>query len=92
MGLDSSVYEKHISPMQSHINVGHGSDVTIAELAKAVGEVVDYQGKINFDSTKPDGAPRKWMDSSRINRLGWSAKTALQQGLALAYSDFLKTQ
>jgi GDP-L-fucose synthase len=92
MGLDSAVYEKHISPMQSHINVGYGSDVTIAELAKAVGEAIDYQGKINFDSTKPDGAPRKWMDSSRINRLGWSAKTALQQGLALAYSDFLKTQ
>jgi GDP-L-fucose synthase len=72
--------------------VGHGSDVTIAELAKAVGEAVDYQGKINFDSTKPDGAPRKWMDSSRLNRLGWSAKIALQQGLTLAYSDFLKTQ
>jgi len=92
MGLDSAVYEKYISPMQSHINVGYGSDVTIAELAKAVGEAVDYQGKISFDSTKPDGAPRKWMDSSRLNRLGWSAKTALQQGLALAYSDFLKTQ
>ena len=90
MGLDSAVYEKHISPMQSHINVGYGSDVTIAELAKAVGMAVGYQGKIGFDSSKPDGAPRKWMDSSRLNALGWSPKTPLQQGLALAYSDFLK--
>ena len=91
MGLDSAVYEKHISPMQSHINVGYGSDVTIAELAKAVGMAVGYQGKIGFDSSKPDGAPRKWMDSSRLNALGWNPKTPLQQGLALAYSDFLKT-
>jgi len=53
---------------------------------------VGYQGKISFDSTKPDGTPRKWMDSSRLNALGWNAKTPLQQGLALAYSDFIKAQ
>jgi GDP-L-fucose synthase len=78
--------------MQSHINVGFGSDVTIAELAKAVGDAVGYQGKISFDTSKPDGSPRKWIDSSRLNALGWNAKTPLQQGLALAYSDFEKTQ
>lgn len=92
MQLDKAVYDQQTQPMQSHINVGYGSDVTIAELAKAVGEAVGYQGKISFDSTKPDGTPRKWMDSSRLNALGWNAKTPLQQGLALAYSDFEKTQ
>ena len=92
MQLDKAAYDQQTQPMQSHINVGYGSDVTIAELAKAVGEAVGYQGKISFDSTKPDGTPRKWMDSSRLNALGWNAKTPLQQGLALAYSDFEKTQ
>ena len=92
MELDKKIYDQHTKPMQRHINVGFGSDITIAELAKAVGDAVGYQGKISSDTSKPDGSPRKWMDSSRLNRLGWSAKTALQEGLALAYSDFLKTQ
>jgi GDP-L-fucose synthase len=92
MELDKKIYDQHTKPMQSHINVGFGSDITIAELAKAVGDAVGYQGKISSDTSKPDGSPRKWMDSSRLNRLGWSAKTALKEGLALAYSDFLKTQ
>jgi GDP-L-fucose synthase len=92
MQLDQAAYDQQTQPMQSHINVGYGSDITIAELARAVGEAVGYQGKINFDSTKPDGTPRKWMNSSRLNALGWNAKTPLQQGLALAYSDFIKAQ
>jgi GDP-L-fucose synthase len=92
MQLDKAAYDEQTMPMQSHINVGYGSDVTIAELAKAVGEAVGYQGKIGFDTTKPDGTPRKWMDSSRLNALGWNAKIPLQQGLALAYSDFIKAQ
>ncbi len=92
MQLDKAAYDQQTQLMQSHINVGSGSDVTIAELAKAVGEAVGYQGKIGFDATKPDGTPRKWMDSSRLNALGWNAKTPLQQGLALAYSDFIKAQ
>jgi GDP-L-fucose synthase len=91
MQLDKAAYDHQTEPMQSHINVGYGSDVTIAELAKAVGEAVGYRGKIGFDPTKPDGSPRKWMDSSRLNALGWNAKTPLQQGLALAYLDFEKT-
>jgi len=89
MDLDKSIYDMHTSPMESHINVGFGSDVTIAELAKAVGEAVGYQGEINFDISKPDGTPRKWMDSSKLNRLGWRPHVALKQGLEKAYAEFL---
>jgi GDP-L-fucose synthase len=88
MNLPQVVYQQHTQPMLSHINVGYGSDVTIAELAQAVGQAVAYQGTIEFDSTKPDGAPRKWMDSSRLNALGWRAKVNLKRGLSLAYQDF----
>ena len=89
MDLDTAIYDQHTGPMQSHINVGYGSDVTIMELAKAVGEAVGYQGKIGFDSSKPDGSPRKWMDSSRLNQLGWIPSIDLHAGLKLAYQDFL---
>lgn len=90
MDLAKDIYDQHTSPMQSHINVGYGSDVTIAELAKEVGTAVGYQGQIAFDSTKPDGSPRKWMDSGRLNKLGWQAKVDLRIGLKQAYNDFLK--
>jgi GDP-L-fucose synthase len=92
MQIDKVVYDAHTEPMQSHINVGYGSDVTIAELAQTVGQVVGYQGEITFDITKPDGAPRKWIDSSRLNVLGWQALVPLAEGLAQAYQDFLKGQ
>ena len=75
--------------MQSHINVGFGSDVTIAELAQTVGKVIGYAGEIVFDATKPDGAPRKLMDSTRLKSLGWRAQVDLKSGLQLAYQDFL---
>lgn len=78
--------------MQSHINVGCGSDVTIAQLAQAVSDTVGYQGNMTFDPTQPDGAPRKLMDSGRLNALGWQAKVGLQEGLKLAYQDFLINQ
>ena len=83
-------YQAHTTPMCSHINVGFGSDVTIAEVAHSISQAVGYQGQVTFDTTKPDGAPRKWMDSSRLNTLGWNATFALQQGLNLAYADFQK--
>ncbi|QWE09568.1 GDP-L-fucose synthase [Polynucleobacter ibericus] len=89
MELEKSIYDEQTEPMCSHINVGYGSDVTIADLAKAVGIAVGYQGHIDFDPTKPDGAPRKWMDSSRINRLGWTPLVTLNDGLQLAYQEFL---
>lgn len=85
MQLPQNTYQSHTTPMQSHINVGSGSDVTIAELAQVVSDVVEYSGKINFDLTKPDGAPRKWLDSSRLNALGWQPKVGLDVGLKLAY-------
>ena len=89
MDLDKATYDQQTSPMQSHINVGYGSDITIQELAHAVATATGYTGKIVFDATKPDGAPRKWMNSSRLNALGWKAEVDLDQGLKQAYSAFL---
>ena len=90
MDLDKAIYDQQTQPMQSHINVGFGSDVTIAQLASAVAKATGYPGQISFDPTKPDGTPRKWMDSGRLNRLGWSAKVGLEEGLKQAYADFVK--
>jgi GDP-L-fucose synthase len=89
MQLPKATYDQHTCPMRSHINVGSGSDVTIAEVARTIAQTVGYTGKIEFDTSKPDGAPRKLMDSSRINALGWQAKVDLQHGLAAAYQDFV---
>jgi len=90
MQLDKTTYASQTEPMQSHFNVGFGSDVTIAELAFAVASVTGYSGNISFDSTKPDGAPRKWMDSNRLSKLGYKAKVNLTDGLNATYSDFLE--
>lgn len=76
-------------PMQSHINVGSGSDVTIAESAHAEGQTVGYQRRIEFDTNKPDGVPRKRMDSRRLNALGWQPSIDLPTGLKTAYQDFV---
>ncbi len=92
MNLDKAVYDQHTHPMLSHINVGLGDDVTIRELALAVGETVGYAGAITFDTTKPDGTPRKWMDSQRLRDLGWQPTVGLREGLKRAYADFLKHQ
>ena len=92
MQLPKSIYDEHTQPMQSHINVGSGSDVTISELAHHIARTVGYTGQITFDASKPDGAPRKWMDSSRLNALGWKLQIALQQGLTTAYQDFISRQ
>jgi GDP-L-fucose synthase len=90
MNLSKDKYDEHTSPMQSHINVGYGSDITIAQLAQTVGKVVGYTGQIDFDSTKPDGAPRKLMNSALLKTLGWDAKVDIEEGLSIAYQDFLK--
>jgi len=89
MNLAKPTYDQHTSPMLSHINVGYGSDVSIAEAAQSIAQVVGYTGTVTFDTSKPDGTPRKWMDSSRLNSLGWQAKVPLVQGLTQAYQDFL---
>jgi GDP-L-fucose synthase len=87
MNLEKKIYDNQTEPTQSHLNVGFGSDITIEELAKEVAEVIGYEGEIKFDISKPDGAPRKWMDSSRINSLGWRPKVDIAHGLSLAYED-----
>jgi GDP-L-fucose synthase len=89
MNLEPRVYASHTRPMLSHINVGSGYDITIRELAEAIKDAVGYPGDIVFDADKPDGAPRKLMDSSRLESLGWKATVHLSEGLRIAYQDFL---
>ena len=90
MNLDQATYAKYTDPMHSHINVGTGQDVTIAELARLVGEVVGYRGRIGFDTSKPDGTPRKLLDVSKLTQLGWQASTPLSEGLRQAYAAFVE--
>ena len=92
MNLPKATYEQHTQPMLSHINVGYGTDVSIADLARTVSATVGYTGQITFDPGKPDGTPRKLMDSQRLHSLGWQARVDLPSGLALAYQDFLQHQ
>jgi GDP-L-fucose synthase len=90
MNLEKAIYDQYTQPMLSHINVGCGVDISIRELAETIGKVVCYRGEMTFDPSRPDGTPRKLMDSSRLNALGWKAKVRLEAGLAMAYADFLK--
>jgi len=90
MNLDQATYAKYTDPMHSHINVGTGQDVTIADLARLVGEVVGYGGRIGFDTSKPDGTPRKLLDVSKLTQLGWQASTPLSEGLRHAYAAFVE--
>lgn len=90
MGLDQATYRANTEPMCSHINVGSGVDISILELAQLVARTVGYEGVIDNDPSKPDGTPRKLMDCSKLNALGWTATTELSQGLAYAYEDFRK--
>ncbi len=91
MNLPTAVYTQHTQPMLSHINVGCGEDVTILQVAQAVARTVGYTGPIQTDPCKPDGMPRKLMDSSRLNALGWKAQVGLVAGRKAAYEDFLTT-
>jgi GDP-L-fucose synthase len=91
MQLDQASYSANTDPMHSHINVGTGEDTTIAELAKLIGATVGYSGDIVFDTTKPDGTPRKLLDVSKLSSLGWSARMPLDIGLQHAYRAFLDT-
>lgn len=89
MNLERATYAAHTDPMHSHINVGTGADVTIAELAHLVADTVGYRGRIVFDTSKPDGTPRKLLDVSKLRALGWQARTPLPEGLRLAYAAFV---
>ena len=89
MDLPRQDWDRVTSPQYRLLNVGFGSDVTIAELAHTVAAVVGYSGKVAFDSSRPDGTPRKLIDSSRLTSLGWKPHVDLKSGLALTYADFL---
>lgn len=89
MNLEPGIYKKHTEPMLSHINVGTGEDVTISQLAELIAGVVEYEGKIKFDSAKPDGTPSKLMDVSRLKELGWQYRIKLEEGLRSTYGWYL---
>jgi len=88
--LDKKTYQDNTQSMLSHINIGTGKDVTIQEVAKIVKEVVGYKGKIVFDTTKPDGVPRKLIDVTRLESMGWSYATNLKDGIGKTYEWYLK--
>lgn len=90
MRISREEYSDALAPGVDHLNVGTGSDVTIAELANAIARVVGYRGELVFDAEKPDGTPRKLTDSSRVRSLGWAPRISLIEGLQLAYEDFLQ--
>jgi GDP-L-fucose synthase len=85
LGSDESVTGRFEPPL---VNIGVGEDVTIAELAALVGKVVGFQGEIVYDTSKPDGTPRKLMDVGLLNTAGWKARSSLEQGLRVAYAEF----
>nr|UPO64778.1 GDP-fucose synthetase [Vibrio fluvialis] len=92
MELDKETYQANTQPMLSHINVGTGVDCTIREMTETMARVVGFKGDVVFDSTKPDGTPRKLMDVSRLASLGWRFSTELEDGLAKTYQWFLANQ
>lgn len=90
MGLPKEDYDSRTEPMLSHINVGFGEDISIGELAALVARVVGFDGKLVFDTDRPDGTPRKLLDSSRLRSTGWRPRIGLEEGLRMAYADFLE--
>ena len=92
MELEKNTYTRYSDVMESHINVGSGSDITIMDLANLVASVVGYSGAIRFDSQMPDGAPRKLLDSSKLNKLGWTPTVNLETGLKNTYIKFLESK
>lgn len=90
MELDAASYQANTQPMLSHINVGTGVDCTIRELAETIAKVTGFAGRLSFDATKPDGAPRKLMDVSRLKALGWQASISLEDGLRDAYGWYVE--
>jgi GDP-L-fucose synthase len=88
MQLPKREYELNTEPMLSHINVGYGEDISISELADVVAAVVGFDGQVVFDPSRPDGAPQKLLDSTRLDLSGWRPRVGLEEGLRLAYADF----
>jgi GDPmannose 4,6-dehydratase/GDP-L-fucose synthase len=92
LNLPKDVYAENTEPMLSHINVGTGSDVSIADLARAIAQVTGFEGRISFDATKPDGAPRKLLNVSRLTNMGWTAGVSLEEGIRQTYDWYLANQ
>ena len=90
LDLPQATYHAHTQPMLSHINVGSGTDLSILELARLVAEVTGFQGQILTDPSKPDGTPRKLMDVSRLQGMGWSARIGLREGIEQTYQWYLE--
>ena len=88
--LDEQMYKANTHPMLSHINVGTGKDITIRKIAEIMKQVVGYEGKLVFDTTKPDGSPRKLIDVKRLENMGWNYSTDLVMGLKKTYKYYLK--
>jgi len=88
--LDEKTYQANTKPMLSHINVGTGKDVTIREMAETMKQVVGFKGKLSFDTTKPDGSPRKLIDVSRLSNIGWNYSVDLKDGFSKTYKWYLK--
>lgn len=91
MTLEKTTWQRAVTPMCSHINVGYGSDISIKELALLIAKTVGYQGQIIFDDSKPDGTPRKLLDSQSLTDLGWQAQISLEQGIKSTYEWFCQT-
>tara|TARA_B100001093_G_scaffold454693_1_gene464252 strand:- start:107 stop:1063 length:957 start_codon:yes stop_codon:yes gene_type:complete len=91
MNVNKKIYDEQISTMCSHINAGSGNDLTVKELAETIREVVGFKGKIKFDTSKPDGVVRKFLDSKKINKMGFKHKVSLKDGLIKTYQDFIKS-
>jgi len=91
MNLDKKTYSEQVASMCSHINVGSGQDLTIKDLAETIKEVVGFKGAIHFNTTKPDGPLRKFLDSKRINNFGFKPAVSLKDGLAKTYQDYSKS-
>ena len=92
MNLNKEIFEKYSTSRCSHINVGSGFELTISELSEIIKKVVGYKGKIEFDKSKPDGSPRKLVDSHKINEIGFKPKVHLEEGIIKTYNNFLKEQ
>jgi len=92
MNLPSDIYQTYTEPMLSHINVGTGEDCTIRELAETMAKVVGFEGRVVFDSSKPDGTPRKLLEVAKLKQLGWEYSISLETGLTITYEWFLDNQ
>ena len=92
LDCDRHRYEEATGPNLNHLNLGTGTDITIAELAAMIAEITGFEGEIIYDTSKPDGTPRKLLDVSRVNQLGWTAQIGLREGLEATYQWYLENQ